>query len=237
MFIFKKSLVITIIITAILLITLTITPLNSTTIQVMAQSKNTSNDITDSKNPSTIQSIYQHQQQQNNTDKYNAPYPNTNILYRGIASSEPGPKGQLDIQRIIILPHRADGQDYTGILTFTATKPVEVLFGHRISIDNKTLTALDVKKFGNLFFVTPAQHTRANSSNVLSAPTVIKPDYKETAPPYYSASIPFASSSVVLRTLGDPFIAVYEVNAHIGQPQENNNITTAISSNTINITK
>jgi len=204
--------------------------LNPTTIYVMAQSKNTSNDIKDSSNTSTIGAIYPQQQQQNNTDKYNAVYPNTNILYRGIASSEQGPKGQLDIQRIIILPHRADGQDYTGILTFTATKPVEVLFGHRISIDNKTLTALDVKKFGNLFFVTPSQHTRANSSNVLSAPTAIKPDYKESAPPYYSASIPFASSSVVLRTLGGiPFIAVYEVNAHIGQPQEKNNVTTAIS--------
>jgi hypothetical protein len=201
----------------------------------MAQSKTTSTDIKDSNNTSTIQSIYQQphkqQHQHNNADKYNAAaaQPNTNILYRGIDSSEQGPKGQLDIQRVIILPHRADGQDYTGILTFTATKPVEVLFGHRISIDNKTLTALDIEKFGNLFFVTPAQHTRANSSNVLSAPTVIKPDYKESAPPYYSASIPFTSSSVVLRTLGVPFIAVYEVNAHIGQPQEKNNVTTAIS--------
>ncbi|MGN6560724.1 MAG: hypothetical protein ACTHJ2_09395 [Candidatus Nitrosocosmicus sp.] len=61
---------------------------------------------------------------------------------------------------------------------------LDVLFGNRISINTKSLTALDIKKFGTLFIVTPAQHTRSNSSNVLSALTVIKPDYKESAPPY-----------------------------------------------------
>jgi hypothetical protein len=54
---------------------------------------------------------------------------------------------------------------------------------------------------------------------VLSAPTITKPDYGDFSPPYFSASDPFVASSVVLRTLGGvPFIAVYEVSAHIGQP-------------------
>jgi hypothetical protein len=150
----------------------------------------------------------------------------------GIISSEPGQPKQLKVQRTIILPHRQDGKDYTGLLTFTATKPVKVLFGHRLYIDNKTLSSLDAKRFGNLFLVTPAQHTCPNAINVLSAPTVIKPDYNGSSPPYYAASLPFVASSVVLRTVGGiPFIAVYEVNAHIGQPRETNNITTAVSSN------
>ena len=37
--------------------------------------------------------------------------------------------------------------------------------------------------------------------------------------PYFSASIPFVSSSVVLRTNDEPFIAAYEVSADIIQPK------------------
>ena len=147
------------------------------------------------------------------------------ILHRGIISSEPGQPEQLKVQRTIILQHRADGKDYTGILTFTASKPVEVILGHRLNIDNKTLSNIDTKRFGNLFLVNPIH---PNAGYVLSAPTIITPNYSRSLPPYYSASIPFVASSVVLRTLGGvPFIAVYEVNAQVGQPQVINNLTTA----------
>jgi hypothetical protein len=158
-----------------------------------------------------------------------------NILRRGIISSEPGQPEQLKIQRTIILQHRADGKDYTGIVTFTASKPVEVILGHRLNIDNKTLSNIDTKRFGNLFLVNPIH---PNAGYVLSAPTIITPNYSRSLPPYYSASIPFVASSVVLRTLGGvPFIAVYEVNAHLGQPQVINNLTTAEISSTANKTK
>ena len=157
------------------------------------------------------------------------------ILRRGIISSEPGQPEQLKVQRTIILQHRTDGKDYTGVLTFTASKPVEVLLGHRLSIDNKTLSNIDTKKFGNLFLVNPIH---PNAGYVLSAPTVITPNYSRSLPPYYSASISFVASSVVLRTLGGvPFIAVYEVNAQVGQPQVINNLTTAEISSTANNTK
>lgn len=154
------------------------------------------------------------------------------VLHRGIISSEPGQPEQLKVQRTIILQHRQDGKDYTGTLTFTASKPVEVLFGHRLNIDNKTLSNIDLKKYGDLFLVNPIH---PNAGYVLSGPSVIKPDYRSSAPPYYSASLPFVASSVVLRTLGGiPFIAIYEVSAHIGQPQIINNITTAQNSNNTN---
>jgi len=160
---------------------------------------------------------------------------NGNILIRGIISSEPGQPEQLKVQRTIILPHRQDGNDYTGILTYTASRPKEVLLGHRLGVDNKTLLSIDTKKFGNLFLVNPIH---PNAGYVLSAPTVIRPDYADFTPPYYSASIPFVASSVVLRTLGGaPFIAVYEVNAQVGQPQVINNLTTAEDSSTVNNTK
>lgn len=234
----KKLLVITVSVILTLLVSTTATsPLLPTTtiiiMHAMAQTKTTGNSINGThNNPSSTPLI---QQRQSSAGKSNVPIENNNVLLRGIISSEPGQPEQLKVQRTIILPHRQDGKDYTGLLTFTATKPVEVLFGHRLFIDNKTLSSLDAKKFGNLFLVTPIH---PNVGYVLSAPTVIKPDYNGSAPPYYAASLPFVASSVVLRTLGGiPFIAVYEVNAHIGQPQGINNVMTAMSSNTINTTK
>ena len=63
---------------------------------------------------------------------------------------------------------------------------------------------------------------------VLSAPSVIMPDYG-TAPPYFSASIPFVSDLVWLRTInGEPFIAVYEVFAKIVQPEGVVDLETAL---------
>jgi hypothetical protein len=51
--------------------------------------------------------------------------------------------------------------------------------------------------------------------------------------PYFSASIPFVTSSVVLHTNGEPFMAAYEVSADIIQPKiikhlENATITSTV---------
>ena len=138
------------------------------------------------------------------------------ILHRGIITSEHGQPENLDVQRTVILPHRNDGKDYSGILSFTASKPVEILLGHRMPIDEETFSKIDSKRFGSLFLVHPIQ---SNVSEVFSAPTVIKPAYGLSSP-FYSASVPFVGSSVVLRTLhGEPFVAVYEVSAQLGQPE------------------
>lgn len=194
-----------------------------------AQYKTTSSNNISTSN-SSISSLLQHSSMGN--DSYDNNNTDDNILRRGIISSEPGQPEQLKFQRTIILPHRQGGKEYTGILTFTASEPVKVLLGHRLNICNNTLPITDMKKFGELFLVNPIH---PNTGQVLSAPSVIKPDYKESSPPYYLAFIPFVASSVVLRTLGGvTFIAVYEVNAHIGQPQVLNNIITANNSNSTN---
>ena len=164
------------------------------------------------------------------------------ILLRGIISSEPGVSSEpghvlqhLDVQRAIILPHRQDGKDYTGILTFSASKPVEIVLGHRIEIDKSALSSIDTKTFGSLFIISPIH---PHAGYVLSAPSVIKPQYGDFLAPYFSASIPFAASSVILRTIGAlPFIAAYEVNAQLGQPHIINNLTTAQNLTTTNHTK
>ena len=58
------------------------------------------------------------------------------IAHRGIASSEETthvilPPG-IEPHSASILPHREDGASYAGVLTFTATKPVEIGFSHRL---------------------------------------------------------------------------------------------------------
>lgn len=74
------------------------------------------------------------------------------IVHQGLIASSPSPlikpRPNEQLQNAIILPTRNDGSIYKGVLTFTATKPVEVTFNHRIPIDNTTLSQLDMQKFG-----------------------------------------------------------------------------------------
>ena len=142
----------------------------------------------------------------------------TTILHQGIiASGKPSQIRTLPnetIEVVTILPLRDDGSIYKGVLTYTATEPVEITLGHVIAVDNATLSQLDKEKYGNLFL----RHLAGNVEGNISAPSRIIPDYKGSASPYFSASVPFVASSVVLRT-NEPFIAAYEVSADIVQPE------------------
>jgi hypothetical protein len=155
------------------------------------------------------------------------------IVLRGIVSSEDFNNVTLktgeDPHGAPILPNRDDGTIYTGIVTFTATKPVEVGISHRLHIDNNTFSQIDTDSFGKLYSGYHNGTGERGTPGVLSAPSVIVPDYG-TAPPYFSASIPFVGDSVWLRTThGEPFIAVYEVFAEIVQPQGVVDLVTAMN--------
>ena len=166
----------------------------------------------------------------------------TTILHQGIIASEKPTQIKTSpnetIQVVTILPFRTDGSIYKGVLTYTATKPVEVTFGHTVSIDNTTLSQLDMQKHGNLF----VRHLTGNVEGNISAPSKIIPDYRGgSSSPYFSASIPFVASQVVLRSNVGPFIAAYEVSADIVQPKiikhlENATTTAAINTSTNNST-
>jgi hypothetical protein len=92
------------------------------------------------------------------------------------------------------LPPKEDGSIYTGILTFTASKPVEVVVLHA---HNKT-----------------AEGPGNEYGSILKA--LIKPDYGDS--PAASASIPFAGNALALHTLsGDKFTATYTVTAQSSQ--------------------
>ena len=87
-----------------------------------------------------------------------------------------------------------------------------------------------MQKHGKLF----VRHLTAFPGNI-SAISRIIPDYRGgSTSPYFSASIPFVASSVILRTNGEPFIVAYEVSADIVQPKiikhlENATLPTSIT--------
>ena len=154
------------------------------------------------------------------------------IVHRGIIASEEPAHLVLGANEenhgVEILPHRPDEATYKGLLTFTATKPVDVGIGHRLHIDNSTLSQLDIDTLGDMY---KRHHVDTNehvTPGIISSPSRITPDYG-TAPPYFSASIPFVGSSLFLTTSGEPFIAVYEVVAEVLQPQIVIDIDTANS--------
>jgi hypothetical protein len=154
------------------------------------------------------------------------------IVHQGLIASSPStqvkPERNEHLQTVVILPFRIDGSIYKGTLTFTATKPVEVSLSHRIPIDSKTLSRLEMQRFGKLF----VRQLTAFPGN-LTSPSRIIPDYKGSTSPYFSASIPFVASSVTLRTNGEPFIAAYEVAADIVKPTIIEHLENATSTTTV----
>jgi hypothetical protein len=190
---------------------------------------NTINNNSNNNNQFLRQAFATHMDTANSTE--------TSIVHQGIIASSPSPQikpgPNEHLQTVVILPYRSDGSIYKGVLTFTATKPVEVTFNHRIPIDNTTLSQLDMQKFGKLF----VRHLTAFPGNISAIGRII-PDYSGSTSPYFSASIPFVSSSVVLRTNDVPFIAAYEVSADIVQPKiikhlENATTNTSTNNSTI----
>lgn len=77
------------------------------------------------------------------------------VILRGIVSSEDFNNVTLkaveDPHGAPMLPNRDDATIYTGIVTCTATKPVEVGISHRLHIDNNTFSKLDTDRFGELY--------------------------------------------------------------------------------------
>ena len=153
------------------------------------------------------------------------------IVDQGVIASAKSPQilppPNEQIQQATILPYKDDGSIYTGVLTFTATKPVDVTFSHRLPVDNTTVSQIDNEIFGELFV-----RSLAKFPGNTSAVGRIVPDYSASAPPYFSASIPFTAGTVVLRTNYEPFIASYGVYAEVFQPREINHLENATVAST-----
>jgi plastocyanin len=110
-----------------------------------------------------------------------------------------------------ILPFRGDGSLYSGVLTYTATAPVEVMILNMQTLNETeqdildTLNATAGGEFGSLFTLQLDDQTSLSGS-------YITPSYAGSAVP--SASIPFVGNAVWLHTIdGTPFSATFAVNA------------------------
>ena len=143
-------------------------------------------------------------------------------LQQGTITSSMDPlPGHAHHQLAMILPPRNDSGIYSGVLTFTATKKVEVVVLHAMT--NKTSIP---NQFGSILsaIVPPDNKTRV-------AITLITPDYGTS--PVASASIPFTGNAIALHTLsGEPFAATYSVSYQVGKAKEVNEISTSSTSTT-----
>ena len=89
------------------------------------------------------------------------------LFQRGLATSFPVEKAYNE-HVVIILPPREDGATYEGTLTFTASRPIEVIFGHRLPIDNSTFSQIDPLIFGDLRLFDTAE--APDIPKIISAP-------------------------------------------------------------------
>jgi len=148
------------------------------------------------------------------------------IVEQGTVTSSPVPlPGLEEQQRATILPLRQDGSIYTGVLTFTATEPVNVVILNMQTLNETERAILNATEDGDLGTLTTAPLNN-DTSLVISS---ITPSYGDSGSP--SASIPFAGNALWLHTPdGTPFAASYAVSAQVLPAQTMNhinNVTTA----------
>jgi hypothetical protein len=144
------------------------------------------------------------------------------IVRQGTVTSMQDPlPGHEEHQAAIILPLRQDGSVYSGVITYTASAPVEVVVPLV-----QTLNASDRAMLNATEEEEGAILTSPLDNQTSIAITVITPPYGDTPVP--SASIPFTGNALWLHTLdGTPFVASYAVSAQVVPAQMENNISNA----------
>jgi hypothetical protein len=143
-----------------------------------------------------------------------------NVVLSGTVASTISPlAGHGKEQVAILLPLRKDGAVYTGVLTFTASKGVQVELWHEVTGVSPSTPI--PKQFGAIpVSVSP------NGKGIIS--TALVPSSSTT-----SGSIPFTGNAVALHGSSSPFIATYSVTAQTSQPQTMNNVTSATAAATL----
>jgi hypothetical protein len=137
---------------------------------------------------------------------------NQNFVRQGTVASGQDPlPGHESHEIAFVLPPRNDGGVYSGVLTYTASKPVEVVVLHNYDPQNST----DVPEVYGTELTSPLPD---GSGNV--AITLFQPPYEAGI---NSASVPFTGNALALHMLeDDPFTATYTVNAFATQAENAN---------------
>src|SRR5215211_1347534 len=144
------------------------------------------------------------------------------IVRQGTITSIQDPlPGHEEHQAAILLPLRQDGSIYSGVLTYTASAPVEVVIADVQTLNETEQSMLNATEDG---FGTLLTSPLDNQTSI--AITLITPPYGDTPVP--SASIPFAGNALWLHTLdGTPFVANYAVSAQVLPAETQNSISNA----------
>jgi hypothetical protein len=128
-----------------------------------------------------------------------------------VASGQDPLPGHESHELAFVLPPRSDGAVYSGVLTYTASKPVEVVVLH--NYDPQNTTAVPEEYGTELTSPLPG-----GGGNI--AITLFQPPYEAGI---NSASVPFTGNGLALHTLeDDPFTATYTVNAFATQSESAN---------------
>jgi hypothetical protein len=128
-----------------------------------------------------------------------------------VASGQDPLPGHESHELAFVLPPRSDGGVYSGVLTYTASKPVEVVVLH--NYDPQNTTAVPEEYGTELTSPLPG-----GDGNI--AITLFQPPYEAGI---NSASVPFTGNALALHTLeNDPFTATYTVNAFATQSESAN---------------
>jgi hypothetical protein len=146
------------------------------------------------------------------------------IAQRGTLSSSQDPlRGHESHQAAVILPPRDDGGLYSGVITYTASLPVEVAVIQAYDLDNVT-TAEIPDEFGTIL-TSPAPWSEGDTVT----PLMMSVDYANS--PTISSTTPFVGNVLALHTsTGQPFIATYSVVADVYQPEVVSNVESAVNS-------
>lgn len=117
----------------------------------------------------------------------------------------------------VILPPRKDGGLYTGVITYTASKPVSVEVWNQLN--GVSSTTLIPRAFGAISLA-------PSSTGKSYALALVGP----AAP---SGSIPFTGNGVALHSASSPFIATYSLTATTSMATVKNNLTSASTAATL----
>ena len=138
------------------------------------------------------------------------PRAGSTVNWQGTVSSVPSPLAGHKEDVAVILPLRKDGGLYTGVVTFTSSKGVNVQVWNLLS--GVSPTAPIGKSFGKLSISPTASGKFVATSDVGSGDT--------------SGSVPFAGNALALVGKS-PFIATYSVTAQATTGKVTNNLTSA----------
>jgi hypothetical protein len=151
-------------------------------------------------------------QSQASTAAIQEPPLNQNFVRQATVASGQDPlPGHESHEIAFVLPPRSDGGVYSGVLTYTASKPVEVVVLHNYDPQNSTA-------FPEAYGTELTSPLPDGTGNI--AITLFQPPYEAGI---NSASVPFTGNALALHTLeDDPFTATYTVNAFATQPEDAN---------------